>query len=131
MNETLNTKIGQYVKLRDYKEQAKKEFDESMKRVNDAMKKLEGEFLNALNEGELNSINTPMGTAYKIHRSSCTVKDRDDFFRFAVQTRRLDALDIRANKKIVREILGEGVEVPGVKFTESIQIGIRRGEENE
>lgn len=128
---TLKEKVGQYVKLRDYLDQAKKEFDESMSRVKEAMKKLEGEFAQELEAQELQSVNTPMGTFYKIRRTSCTVKDREEFFKFAVKNRRLDALDIRANKKTVEEILNDGVEVPGVKFTVSTQIGIRRGEENE
>jgi hypothetical protein len=128
---SINEKIGQYVSLRDYKESAKKEFDKGMKRVNEAMQKLEAEFLAHLNDTDTNSTNGDAGTVYKIPRSSCSVKDRDEFFKFAVKTRNLDAIDIRANKKVIRELMNQGVEVPGVKFSQSTQIGIRRGKDSE
>lgn len=128
---TINEKIAQYVKLRDYKDAAKKEFTKGMDRVTEAMTKLEGEFLTHLNDSGTNSVNSDSGTAYKIPRSSCTVKDRDEFFRFAVKERNFDVLDIRANKKVVKELMDEGTEVPGVKFTQSVQIGIRRGKDSE
>lgn len=127
----INDKINQYVQLRDYRDAAKKEFDASMSRVKEAMTKLESSFLEHLNDSGTNSANGDAGVVYKIHRSSCSVKDRDEFFKFAVKNRHLDAIDIRANKKIVKELMDEGVEVPGVKFSESIQIGIRRGKDSE
>ena len=127
---TLNDKIKQYVQLRDYLDEAKKEFNTSMDRVKKAMSKLESEFATHLNDTGSNSANTDAGTIYKIERSSATVQDRDEFFKFAIKGRHLEAMDIRANKKIVRELLDQGVEVPGVKFTQSTQIGIRRGKES-
>lgn len=133
MSETPNieTRVGQYVQLRDYKDAAKKEFDKKMERVNDALKKLEAEFLDHLNTTGSNSVSNDMGTVYKIERNSATVKDRDEFFKFAIRERNFELMDIRANKKIVKELMDEGVEVPGVKFTSSIQVGIRRGKGNE
>jgi hypothetical protein len=127
----LNQKIMQYVQLRDYLDEAKKEFNTSMDRVKQAMAKLESEFATHLNDTGSNSANTDAGTIYKIERTSATVKDRDEFFKFAIKGRHLEAMDIRANKKIVKELLDQGVEVPGVKFTQSTQIGIRRGKESE
>jgi|SRR5210317_822965 uncharacterized protein with GYD domain len=126
----LNQKIMQYVQLRDYLDEAKKEFNNSMDRVKQAMAKLESEFAVHLNDSGSNSANTDAGTIYKIERTSATVKDRDEFFKFAIKNRKFEAMDIRANKKIIKELLDEGVEVPGVKFTASTQIGIRRGKES-
>jgi hypothetical protein len=120
----------QYVQLRDYLDEAKKEFNNSMDRVKQAMAKLESEFAVHLNDSGSNSANTDAGTIYKIERTSATVKDRDEFFKFAIKNRKFEAMDIRANKKIIKELLDEGVEVPGVKFTASTQIGIRRGKES-
>lgn len=127
----LNQKIEQYVKLRDYKDEAKKEFNKGMDRVSLAMQKLESEFSAHLLESGSNSANTDAGTIYKIERTSCSVKDRDEFFKFAVKNRKLEAIDVRANKKIIKELLDDGIEVPGVKFTASTQIGIRRGKDSE
>jgi hypothetical protein len=64
-------------------------------------------------------------------KSTATVKDRDAFFKFALQTRNLEVMDIKANKRVVKELQEKnGVAVPGVKFTEIISIGVRRGKDN-
>ena len=131
MSKSIKDKIAQYVKLRDYKAEAKKQFDESMARVNDAMKKLEAEFLKELVEGEQESIRTAAGTVYRRLQASCSVKDRDRFFEWAVNSGNAEAMDIKANKTAVRKLLHKGTEVPGVNFSEIIQVGIRRGDDTE
>lgn len=128
---TMKEKIGQYVQLRDYKAEAKKQWDESMERVNAAMKKLEAEFLAHLQETEQESVRTKNGTVYKKTQSSCSVQDRDEFFQWANATGNEDAMDIRANKTNVRKLLNNGVVVPGVNYSQIIQVGVRRGDDNE
>jgi len=124
-------RVAQYVQLRDYKKAADAAFKESMTRVNSAIAKLEGEFLAQLIEQDVKSINTDAGTFYKRTRSSCSVKDRDEFFRWVIENRELECMDIRANTKLVKEQMEKGVEVPGVKYSEIVQVGIRRGEDSE
>jgi hypothetical protein len=58
------------------------------------------------------------------------VKDRDAFFRYALQTRQFDLMSIAANKSLVRELQEKGTQVPGVNYTEVLTIGVRRGKEN-
>lgn len=126
---SIKEKIAQYVQLRDYKAAAKKEFDKSMARVNEAMEKLEGEFLKELIESEQESARTSAGTIYRLARANCSVKDRDEFYQWAQSTGNIDAMDIKANKTAIRKLLEKGVVVPGVNFSEIIQVGIRRGDE--
>lgn len=125
------TKVAQYIQLRDYKKAAKAEFDKGMERVNQAMEKIEGEFLKELVDNEVNSISTDAGTFYRLSRSSCSVKDRDEFFRWVIENRELELMDIRANKKLVKEKMEKGIEVPGVNYSEILQVGIRRGKNDE
>lgn len=124
-------RVAQYVQLRDYKKKAEAMFKESMTRVNSAITKLEGEFLSELIERDANSINTDSGTIYKRTRNSCSVKDRDAFFRWVIENRQLECMDIRANTKLVKEQMEKGVEVPGVNYSEITQVGIRRGKDSE
>lgn len=116
--------IQKYVLIRDAKDAAKKLFDGETKRITDALKKLDGMILEALGDAE--SVKTEFGTAYTKSRSSCSVKDRGEFYNWAVNSGNLEAIDMKANAKIVRELLDEGVEVPGVKYSAIIQVGIRR-----
>ena len=115
-----------YIKIRDAKAAAKTAFDAETKRMTDAMVKLENLALDCLNPAGAESIKTEFGTVFKKTRSSCTVKDRDEFYNFAVSSGNLAAIDMKANAKIVRELLDDGVDVPGVKYSVSTQVGIRR-----
>ena len=123
---TLAKKVEQFIKLRDHKTTAKKEFDKSMERINQAIDKLEGEILAALQEHGLKNVKTDAGTAYQNTMSSASVKDREAFEEWAEKTGNRGAMDIRANKKAIRELLDEGVEVPGVTYSERVTIGVRR-----
>lgn len=123
---TLATKVEQFIKLRDHKTKAKKAFDQSMERINMAVEKLEGEILGALQDQGLQNAKSESGTAYIVTQSSATVKDRAAFEEWAQATGNMGAMDIRANKKAIREILDDGEEVPGVAYSETITIGVRR-----
>ena len=123
---TLAKKVEQFIKLRDHKTTAKKEFDKSMERINQAIDKLEGEILGSLQEQGLKNIKTDAGTAYQNTMSSASVNDREAFEEWAEKTGNRGAMDIRANKKAIRELLDEGVNVPGVKYSERVTIGVRR-----
>lgn len=124
---TLETKVQQFIKLRDHKTAAKKAFDTSMKRVNQAVEKLEGEILAVLQEQGLKNIKTEDGTAYQNTLSTATVKDRDAFEKWADETGNRGAMDVRANKKAIRELLDGGVgEIPGVAYSERVTVGVRR-----
>ena len=127
---TMQAKIDQYVQLRDYKKKADTEFKESMTRVNEAMTKLEGELMAGLDAQGVESIRATTGTAYIKTQTSATVKDREEFLRFVFGTKNLELLDVRANKKIVRELGEQGTAVPGVNYTEMKQVGVRRGKES-
>ena len=118
--------IEKYVKIRDAKDAAKKAFTGSTQRMTDALVKLDGLILKALDDQGLESAPTDAGTAYKKARTSCSVKDRDAFYTFAVSTGNLEAIDMKANAKVVRELMNGGVDVPGVKYSESTFIGVRR-----
>jgi len=122
---TLATKTEQFIKLRNHKTAAKKEFDKGMERINEALNKLEGEILGALQESGLENARSEFGTVYKITQSSASVKDREAFEEWADETGNRGAMDIRANKKAIRELLDKGEEVPGVSFSERITIGVR------
>jgi hypothetical protein len=127
---TPQDRIDKYVKLRDYKKEADGEFKKSMERVNQALTKLEGELAKDLEASGGTSLTGANGTVYFTTRSTASVKDRDEFLRFVFETRNLELLDVRANKKIVRELGAEGTVVPGVTYTEIKQVGVRRGKES-
>lgn len=118
--------IVKYIAIRDAKDAAKKAFDAETERMKLALVKLEGMLLEKLDESGAESFKTEHGTAFTKRRSSVSVKDRDEFYKWAVATGNLGAIDMKANAKSVRELLQEGTEVPGINYSESIQVGVRR-----
>jgi hypothetical protein len=123
---TLATKIDQFIKLRDHKAAMKKKFDEETSRFTQALEILENEILAGLQAQGAKNMKTDAGTAYINTQASASVKDRPEFEKWCIETGNEAAMDIRANKKIIRELLNEGVDVPGVQYSERVTIGVRR-----
>ena len=126
MSMTLDQMVDMYVKIRDAKAAAKKAFDKETERMTQAMERLEGMFQQQLDSLGVESFKADHGTVYKTLRSSVSVADRDEFYSWAVANNELGAIDMKANAKAVRELLQKGTQVPGVKYSESYQVGVRR-----
>lgn len=128
MTINVEEKISQYIQLRDHKAAAKAALDESLKRVNAAMEKLEGELLLALQDaGGANSIASPSGTAYRREELSVTVADPTAYLEYLKSNDAWELADVKANKTAIREILDAGTPLPpGVTTTVVAKIGIRR-----
>lgn len=118
--------VKRYIMLREHKAEAKRAFDESMARVNAGMEKIEGIFLDQLNETESESIKTEFGTFYKKTVVNASVADRPAFEDWCRKTGNTAAMTISANKKIVRELMDSGTEVPGINYSTMSNVGVRR-----
>lgn len=123
---TIDELIEVYIRLRDAKEAATNEFKKSMERTNAGMAKLEGILLKRLQDSRLTSANSKSGTAYINEKNNCTVQDKEAFRNWLLETEQWEAADIKANKVAVRELLNDGADVPGVKYTTHLTVGIRR-----
>ena len=118
--------VAIYIGLRDAKKAAEAEFKKSMERTNQGMEKLEGILLQKLQELGADSLSCDSGTVYRNTQHSATVQDRQAFREWVESTGNWDAVDLKANKVAVRELLEAGAEVPGVKFTSVHTVGVRR-----
>lgn len=124
---TTAQKIEKYVQLRDHKNAVNDEVKKRLEVVNQAMELLEASLLKDLHKAGTDSMTGNTGTAYIRRQESVTVKDRDAFVQWLNgPDGDSEALDVRANKKIVSELMSKGVEVPGVKYTAIEQVGVRR-----
>jgi len=116
-----------YIKLRDTKKARDDAHKESMKKINEAMEKLEGALLEFLNESGANSFASDSGTAFKQQHTSATVADKEAFMAFVRETEQWDALDMKANKTFVKDYMDENQEVPpGVKVSSISTVGVQR-----
>lgn|SRR5512139_3276423 len=124
---TTADRVAKYIKLRDYKKAAEGEFKKSMERVNAAMRTLEAEFLQELLDMGVDHIGGETGTVYRKTELSCTVDERDAFLDYIVQNEEWDALDVKANKTFIRQLVDKGEALPpGVKASTYETVGVRR-----
>lgn len=119
-------KVAAYIKLRDHKKAAEESFKDSLKRVVEAMAKLEAELLQHLIDTGASSLAADgVGTVYRNTRVSATVEDRAAFRKFCQQHD--EAMDLKANVTFVKEFMEEhGQPVPGIKVTQMHTVGVRR-----
>lgn len=123
---TLADKVATYIKLRNKRDEIRKALAEKTKPITEALDKLEAALLSDLSESGLDHAKSEAGTVYRLRRTSATVKDRDSFMDYIRETDNFEAIDVRANKKVIEELIQAGEEVPGVNFTTEITVGVRK-----
>lgn len=124
---TVAQKVARYIRLRDHKKAADEEYKKSMERVNKAMEVLASELHAHLLESGADHIGCEAGTVYLKTELSCTVENREAFLEFLQGNEEWDALDVKANKTFVKELMEKGEELPpGVKVSQFQTVGVRR-----
>lgn len=127
MTVTVDTVVKGYIKLRDMKNDLKKEQAEELKPINEKMTMLENWLQRDLMTRGVESQKTKEGTAFLSTTSAATVKDRDAFLTYVRENEMWDLLENRCSKTVVRDHLEDtGEVVPGVNYTETKVVRIRR-----
>jgi hypothetical protein len=122
-----NELVGHYVRLRDKKAEHKAEYDAKVKKIDEALEKIEQKLLALFNESGMESVRTEAGTAYKSLQTSANVADRDAFFQFVKDNDAFELLEARVSKKAVEEFKAANEELPpGVNWNARFTVNIRR-----
>jgi hypothetical protein len=124
----LGTRVAQYIQLRNKIKQMDDEHDAKMKPFKDALVQLNGIILAGIAAEGVESIATPLGTAYRYTKKSATIADGSEFRRFVIGSEAFDLVDWRANAKAVEDFINEngGNPPPGVNYNETALIGVRK-----
>lgn len=127
MSHTIETRIDQYVKLRDLIKQKDDEHKEQMAPYRDLLDKLNSTLLDYLNKAGADSAATKVGTVYRTVKESASLEDADSFMRHVIGTESWELLERKANLAAVREFVTEnGALPPGVKMSSIQVVGVRR-----
>jgi hypothetical protein len=132
--ESIDKRIGQYVKLRDKIAELKKKHEAELKPFTDALVMLNGVLLDHLNTSGGDSLTVRgVGTAYKTVKKSASVADPGVFKAFVIERGRWDLIDFRANSTGVEAYINEGwaSPPPGVNFRQIAVVGVRRADESD
>lgn len=123
---SFDTRIAQYVALRNKVKGIKDRHKEELAPYNDAMEKLEAVLLQGLCATGQESAKTDAGTVYKTVKRTASLDDPDAFMNFVLASGRFELMDRKANVVAVAEYMEENqAPVPGVKFSTSVEVGVR------
>jgi len=123
----INHRVDQYIRLRDMIKEKDDAHKAAMSPYREALEKLNGLLLSHLEQVGTESAKTASGTVYKTMKKSASLEDADQFMRHVIGTENWDLLDRRASQSGVEAFLEEnGVLPPGVKFTQSVVVGVRK-----
>ena len=123
----VETIVAAYIQVRDQKAELKAKQAEEMKRFDEALDKLEGMALAALQQAGAESLRTSAGTVYQSTRTSATVADKSAFMDYVKYNGAYALLDVRANKTAVEDFLSQHQDTPpGVVIRREVTVGFRR-----
>jgi hypothetical protein len=124
----LDKRIGQYVALRDKIKTIEEKHKAELAPYKDALGKLGDLMLHHLNSINTDSTKSTSGTVYRTMRKSASIADGDQFRRYVIGSEAFELIDWRANAPAVASFIEEnGVAPPGVNYTTTFTVGVRRG----
>ena len=123
----INTRIDQYVKLRDLIKEQDDAHKKKMEPYRNALEQLNSVMLNHLNQIGGDSVKSEAGTVYRTTKRSASLEDADQFMRHVIGGEHWELLERKANVTAVQAYVDEnGVLPPGVKWTSTQVVGVRR-----
>lgn len=119
--------VEQYVRLRDTLKKADEDHKEKTRAAREYKEQLEAKLLAKLNDAGGDSVKTKEGTVYRTTRRSASVADGDTFRKYVISNELFDLVDWRANAPAIAEFIDDaGAPPPGVNFSTSFTVGVRR-----
>lgn len=122
------TRVSQYVRLRDLIKEMKDRHKEELKKPTETLEKLNLVMLTHLNAISADSVATAYGTVSKTTKKSASIADMSAFWTYVVTQGDFDMVDKKANPTRVEEYINAngGQLPPGVNFSQVELVGVRR-----
>jgi hypothetical protein len=116
-----------YTQVRDEIDALDREYKDNKAKLKEKLVTLENWFTSKAQEDGLETIKTPLGTAYWSRHQSATVASREDFFSFCKEHDAWDLVESRASKTAVRSYLETYGEIPpGINYNTVRVFNFRR-----
>lgn len=123
----INTRVEQYVKLRDKIKAIEAEQKKTLKPFKDTLEQLNSVLLAHLNSMAANSASTDNGTVYRTEKKAASLADAKAFMDYVIANQAWDLIDRKANVTAVEEHINvHGVTPPGVNWGSTFVVGVRR-----
>lgn len=121
-----------YLALRQEVEALERAHKAAKAELAEKMVLLENWFTARAQEEGLETIKTPLGTAYWSTHHTATVASREELFSFCKQNDAWDLVEARASKTAVKAFIeGHGEPPPGVNFSSTRVFNFRKAQSKE
>jgi hypothetical protein len=119
--------VAAYIKIRAAKAEVKREFDASLKVLDDQMTRVGAELLRRLHERKSKQTATAVGTAFISETMSVTIADEDLFGSFCLQEQDTGFYQKRVKVEHLRAYMKdhEGKLPPGLNVFRELNINVR------
>lgn len=119
--------VERYIKLRDTIKAADDAHKKKTEQARSYLEALNGKLLERLNEVGGDAVKTPHGTVYRTTKRSASIADGDVFRTYIIDSGGFDLVDLRANANAVDDFIkANGSAPPGVNYSETFTVGVRR-----
>jgi hypothetical protein len=124
----LNELVEKYIAIRDKKAEMKKQLEEKLKPLDNAMEQIEAVLLKTFDQLGTESVKSGAGTAYVTTRTSATVADKEAFRAFIQADENNWAMaDVRAAKAAIEQYAEEHQDLPpGINWRQERVVNVRR-----
>jgi hypothetical protein len=121
-----------YIKIRDKRATAKKEFEEKDKGLEEQMQVIADEMLEACKRIGADSIKTPHGTIMRSVKSRYWTNDWDSMYTFIEEQGAFGLLEKRLHQTNMKDFLAENPDLypVGLNVENSYSVVVRRSKEN-
>jgi hypothetical protein len=131
-------RVEQFVRLRDEIKRIEQQQKDVLKPYKETLEKLKSVLLGYLNAVNTDSTKTAAGTVYRTVKKSASIADMTAFQAWVITQGDWNLVDWKANVTAVADYLAdqeqkvatgaqmEVVPLPGVNFTQTIDVGVRR-----
>jgi len=125
--ENVDELVSQYVRLRDRIKEADDAHKKKTASARELLEKLNGKMLERLNDLGGESVKTSAGTVYRTTKKSASIADGDLFRGWVIENGAYDVVDWKANANAVEDFIkAEGTPPPGVNYSQTYLVGVRR-----
>lgn len=126
--EKFQKRLAQFIQVRDMISEMAARHKQELEPLQKALQQLNTAFLGHLHGAGVDSVKLKgVGTVYKRVSRAATVADAAELKRHVIGTQAWDLVDWRANAPAIAEYIAQHGEMPpGINYTETVVVGVRR-----
>lgn len=125
---TVDKLVSIFIKMRDARDEIKREADDKIKDIEAQMDAVNQKLLDLMGSQGADSIKTPHGTAYRTVKSRYWTNDWESLYDFIAESDAFDLLEKRIHQSNMKQFLEENPALmpKGINVDSEYQVVVRR-----